>query len=446
MVKKAPQIPLTWRVFVSSTARDFKTYRREIQSALRTVQATCFLSEEWVGGYQDTVEKCRDELTKSNGFILLLGRWYGSIPPANHGPPKSITHLEFDWAWQRWKSKKPRAIAVFEPEPGSKADIVLTKTAAQLLNTASTAFRKQHPTLLKTFHSEVKDSWRTVQFFKDIHHASLLAIASFSEWQKSALEEAIKATQNGVAKLSSLSPEQLGTLGRKPQLDAVELLISDLNASSAPAAAFLVSAQEDAGPRAFLMHLASSRRFDGEPRWVRPDPAMSDLRLLISSIALRLGLDSSRIQSARDLAAAVAAELASEQLVLFIERVPGAVSAFHTQFWTPFYDELKARSPKHRFIAVIGDYSGSAAVGQPHLCGPDFDQQNPEYGKLLLLPPFGPIRKPDVLRWLDQMKVEQSKRAAIADEVLQDGEGKPNGTPLLVFDRLRSQTLPIVGD
>lgn len=87
-------------VFVSSTCKDMEAYRRAVEDAvIHKAQVACFLSEEWTGGYDDTVQKCKDRVLASFGFLLLLGHTYGWIPAGE----KSITQLEFEWAFGRWK-------------------------------------------------------------------------------------------------------------------------------------------------------------------------------------------------------------------------------------------------------------------------------------------------------------------------------------------------------
>src|SRR5262245_7763040 len=114
------------RVFVSSTVRDLQAYRRAIRAVAHRRAATqCLLSEEdWPAGYDDTVKKCLREIDASHGFLLIIGHWYGSIPP---GADRSITHIEFDAAFERWKSADPRPMAVMRPEAGSSADRELLK-------------------------------------------------------------------------------------------------------------------------------------------------------------------------------------------------------------------------------------------------------------------------------------------------------------------------------
>ena len=76
------------------------------------------------------MQKCRERVHQSGGFILLLGYWYGSIPP---GKDKSITNLEFEWALERWKGDPFPSMAVRKPKPGKRADDELKARAVPLV-------------------------------------------------------------------------------------------------------------------------------------------------------------------------------------------------------------------------------------------------------------------------------------------------------------------------
>jgi hypothetical protein len=41
-------------------------------------------SEDWAGGWDDTVDKCRARVSRANGFILVLGFRYESVPPGEN--------------------------------------------------------------------------------------------------------------------------------------------------------------------------------------------------------------------------------------------------------------------------------------------------------------------------------------------------------------------------
>jgi hypothetical protein len=130
-MQAAPSAAGVLAIFLSSTISDYESFRREVQDVLlKKAECVCFLSEDWIGGYDKTVQKCRDRVQQSGGFILLLGYWYGSIPP---GKDKSITHLEFEWALERWRGEPFPNMAVLKPKPGKKAERKLKALADLLL-------------------------------------------------------------------------------------------------------------------------------------------------------------------------------------------------------------------------------------------------------------------------------------------------------------------------
>ena len=117
-------------IFVSSTCKDMELYRRAIEDAVRNkAQLACLLSEDWMGGFDDTVQKCKDRVLAAQGFFLLLGYYYGWVPKGE----KSITHLEFDCAFDRWKSLPYPPMAVFAPRQDSEADQRLKSEAEKFL-------------------------------------------------------------------------------------------------------------------------------------------------------------------------------------------------------------------------------------------------------------------------------------------------------------------------
>lgn len=74
---------------------------RAVEDAIvHKARVACFPSEDWTGGYDDVVRKCLDRVMASFGLSLLLGFAYGWVPERRE---KSITHLEFECAFGRWK-------------------------------------------------------------------------------------------------------------------------------------------------------------------------------------------------------------------------------------------------------------------------------------------------------------------------------------------------------
>ena len=72
-----------WVVFLSSTIKDLKEFRSGVRQVLQKAGMACFPSEQWVSSFDDTVARCQQRFSQSNGFVLLLGHWYGSVPPGS---------------------------------------------------------------------------------------------------------------------------------------------------------------------------------------------------------------------------------------------------------------------------------------------------------------------------------------------------------------------------
>ena len=123
---------MVWNLFLSSMVRDLRDYRLEAQDGcVHRAETACLLSEEdWAGGYDDTLEKCRKRVSDANAFLLLAGYWYGSVPPEED---RSITHIEFDEASRKWAHEKFPPMAVLMPEPGSHAAEELRGAAKAIL-------------------------------------------------------------------------------------------------------------------------------------------------------------------------------------------------------------------------------------------------------------------------------------------------------------------------
>jgi Domain of unknown function (DUF4062)/NADPH-dependent FMN reductase len=86
--------------------------------------------EDWSGGYDDTVAKCEQRVRDADAFMLLVGYWYGSIPPDRH---KSITHIEFEQANKKWGNNPFPPVAVMMPVQGSAAEKKLREKAHRIL-------------------------------------------------------------------------------------------------------------------------------------------------------------------------------------------------------------------------------------------------------------------------------------------------------------------------
>ena len=138
---RTPELPInisspspSIHIFLSSTIRDLKDLREDLAKRLAKYQIRCFRSEEDRGAHQTVVDYCRWHLNDSDGYILLLGLWYGWIPP---GCDRSITQLEYEWALERWPVTNPPML-VLDPTAGTPLWNDL-KQRAQALATGAAA-------------------------------------------------------------------------------------------------------------------------------------------------------------------------------------------------------------------------------------------------------------------------------------------------------------------
>jgi Domain of unknown function (DUF4062)/inactive STAND len=451
--------PSTWSVFLSSTVRDFEEFRCEVQTALLTkAEAACFLSEDWLGGYDDTVETCKERVLKANGFFLLLGYWYGSIPPRRK---RSITHLEFEWAKKRWKHIKFPPVAVMVPKVPSEAEQKLKHAAGIILKDKlekKEIDEARHVILLERFHATVKDSWRTCITFEDKHDLRENVIVKCLEWKGQTPLAAAKGkivTEAIEPADSQVNDEQLGQLGRKPQFDFVESVLAVVaDDAEVPAVAMSVYGDEDAGQRVFLSRLIKTTLKSHYPRsrLNRLPLTHNDPAVLTSWVAGQLGVSRGiDTQGPEQLAERVAAELKRQPLYFVLDRIAdlaGGVRAFRDAFWAPFYEKLRAlradRQFDNRLIAIVVGYSGDQTEWQSATCEWDAEESQIDYSRLLLIPKLGPFKRIDVLKWLEEMKVPDKptgRRKMLVDRALKNDHGVEDPVPVHVFGRLRGETL-----
>jgi hypothetical protein len=447
----------TLAIFLSSTIGDYESFRCEVQDVLlKKAECACFLSEDWIGGYDATVQKCRDRVQQSGGFLLLLGYWYGSIPP---GKDKSITHLEFEWALEKWKGDPYPKMAVLKPKPGKKADRKLRELAGRLLPTTQDE-RDLHAARLAKFHAQVDDKrteWRTIQYYEDIHDLREYALVIGQNWRGfTALAAAKGALGAGTERESALREDQLGRLGRGAQHGAFKRLLSGLVAyPDEPAVAVLVQGDREEGQRAFVAYVLHSllKNYGPKRKIGRLPPGTNTAEAVVAWVASTLGLSNvSGIDTPEVLAERVVDELRHQPLSFVIDRFgadyPGGVSAFQKTFWKPFWAKLKllrSQQPApNRLVAIITDYSGDARNGSDVVVdakpGVKLD-----FSRLVQVSPLGPFTNDDLYDWFDELDVPDrpmGRRAQLAQRALTDEESNLfDGTPLHVFERLRSERL-----
>lgn len=436
------------QVFLSSTVRDLEAYRRTIREAVRKrAQTLCLLSEEdWPSGYDDTVDKCLRQIAAAQGFLLIIGHWYGSVPP---GADRSITHIEFDVAFDRWKTADPRPMAVMMPKPGSSADKELLEAARRILKgerkrglTAA-----EHTARLDKFRSSVTDSWKTVDSFQNKHELREIALTCCLRFQNQTfIKAATGAIPAPVARpVSQVSEGQLGAIGRTPHVSAAKAIMARLaDSPGVPAVMLVATGDDDAGQRAFLQRLLDTVFRKHTPR-AAPSalPVQIETGGLAQWIGGLLNLPVTALETPVTLADRVAVALKRQPLICAIDRIgdlAGGLDAFRDVFWTPFYAALRDLRQRdrflHRLVVVLADYSTSGTpVDLAALA-----KVPPDCSREVVLPALGAITRADVLDWFDDMEVPDDasgRRAALADRVMNASKG----VPLRAFNRLCGENL-----
>jgi hypothetical protein len=130
-------------VFLSSTFEDLREYIERVQTYIQRAGVFCS-TQSWVTTFISTIDECRKRLDESDAYVGIFAYWYGSIPPNSQ---QSITHLEFNWAKQKWNGHDP-PIAIFMPEELSEAGNFLKEKALQLVS-KDTIEPKYHDSCLK---------------------------------------------------------------------------------------------------------------------------------------------------------------------------------------------------------------------------------------------------------------------------------------------------------
>ena len=444
-----------WVVFLSSTIGDLEDYRKQVQDALlKRAQVACFLSEDWVNSYGPTVKKCRQELEKARGFIGIFGYWYGSIPS---GQQRSITHLEFTWALEKWNDEKPAPIAILMPKSPSKAERALKKIAASLI-TSSKVKKKKHADLLKAFRQEVADTWNTVTWFKDEQELREQVIVICLQWRLGRpLDAALGAVEVVEHELPArqVTEEEWGLLGRGEQLDVLDKILNKAALyPKVPAVAMLVHGDEDAGHRVFLRQLLTRKKLrSGRPFELgRPPLEQYDMKALMQWVGESVGVleNGKECASLEELAELVHEELQHQQLGFILDhvyRLSGGVTAWYESFWQPLcarLTELRKQKPlpnQHRLIAIVVDYDDRSKVSSNVASKFSGAATADDYSCLWLLPVLNKISEGDLADWFDELEVPDGNRAALAALALKNPKGENDGTFLRVYDRLLHSNL-----
>ena len=444
-----PAVGRTFQVFLSSTVRDLEKYRQEVQDALiKKAQIACFPSEEWTAGYASVLPMVKQRLGQADGYFLIVGYWYGSIPDQE---TRSITHLEFDWARERWAGKDFPPMAVFIPKIDSEADHELHAAAENLLGSVNS--RPQYEKCIKDFR-DLLLRWRKVQEFTDRQDLRERALVLSKDWQVPLMliARGFAADSQPQRVGARLTDAMLGSLGRAGHYTALRKVLTKAKLMPAvPAVAILVSGDESSGQAEFLQWVIEHKEIAGSKKSIgQPLVDRYDLKVLCKWVADALGLRNTTPNSPAELADALP-DLLQRQPLFFglnrVNRLPGGVASFQAEFWAPLYarlSELKTeRQFPHRLVALVTDFLGDSVSWGNAV---STNASSPDYSQLLAIPTLGDFTEDNLAEWLEDQGVNDDppgRYLSIASRVLRDDDGKPDPRPVFVFRRLRDENLEI---
>ena len=91
-----PNIPITAKIYISSTYKDLKDYRDEVCKVLRKVGHDVIAMEDYVAnGKYPPLDKCLADVADSDIYVGIFAWRYGYIPDKGNPQQKSITELEY---------------------------------------------------------------------------------------------------------------------------------------------------------------------------------------------------------------------------------------------------------------------------------------------------------------------------------------------------------------
>jgi Domain of unknown function (DUF4062)/inactive STAND len=424
------------KVFISATKKDLESYRVDLQSALRTINTQALLQEEWTDAAIDVVGLCIRRLEETDGYVGVFGFRYGWIPK---GYDCSITEIECDHAFKKWRHPQHKPVFLFVPEAGTLAAEELEKRAEALL--LEDFPDEQQRQTMRDRQCKLRESL-TGKFagsFTDSANLTLRVVTTISNWNLTIYKN---ASQNVSGALSDIPLASLGAIGRERQLELLEEEILAFKEKSSPGLCVLVHGPEDAGQRAFLAFLGEwdVLEIDTQPIRITPPHDRFDGTSLRNAALAALTENKAPPEAAVErLADAVSSRCEHGNLLMVtgrLERLAGGVEAFCREFWTPLLKALGAadrQKPRRQFflVAALAEPLRDPLPAAAQNAGPG-DEAVP--ASVIILPELGAISKQHVADWLKQFDLDIRQRRELAEDAVAIGE-----RPAAVFARLNAR-------
>lgn len=132
------------KIFISSTYEDMKPYRAKAMDALRQLQQTAIVMEDFGANTEPSIEICREKIQQSDIFVLIVGFKYGSIGEEG----KSFVELEYEHAL---KLKKPILVYIVGDDAEIKVSLIDKGELAEKLDQFKQKLKTNHT--VKIFNS-----------------------------------------------------------------------------------------------------------------------------------------------------------------------------------------------------------------------------------------------------------------------------------------------------
>ena len=437
-------------IFLSATATDCRDFRLALKAAVEdnVAAAKIHLQENWAEGAAFVPDTCRAKVEANDAYIGLFGHRYGWVPP---GFAESITQLEWRWAIEHWPEREP-PIFILLPLPGSDADRTLKAKALDVLKQEfprDAKLRKRSGEQQSAFIADVK-AWangRILNFYATEQQLREKGLSCVQNWNLALWK---RAAAGGRSRVSAIPGEELGRIGRAPQIDILRRALDAWRRrSDAPALAVAVHGPEGHGQLQFADLLAAWDEWDDwDEVEIAPPTALDESpqpqalvrwagRLLHHPAAPGDGVDT--------LARALLARLARTNVVLVMRafgQTPDRWARFVCDFWQPLVAALATQRPaaaQGRLLWFVVDHALAPTADARLFWEGAADAPALDIARVLPLPPLAPLAAADVEAWLRGAARRQvgpafafAQRTEIAAAVT-----TPDGLPALVYERLQ---------
>lgn len=434
-------MPPRWNVFLSSTVRDMRAYRRGVKEALDHAQVECYPSEDWVNTWQQTESACKTKFDQCNSYLLLLGYWYGTELPHK---ARTVTQEEFRWACERSWAANPKPMAVFVPEEDSEAESRLREVARRLCaKLPDDDARKRHDAQVDAWHREVLGSWNTANKFTDLRHLRESVIVLLRFWDPGARRPA-RATPSDEPGVPRLGNVDLGLLCRADQFKAVRRARIAAKVDRAPALALLVHGDRDCGGDPFLQRLAVKELKCGALSVGEVPMVGAEVAHLVTAVAQLLGLSIGAEATLAALGESIASQLMNQPLSFVLCRCAafgGGIAAVESAFWQPLYSALLAHHERHplthELTAVFSDFSGKAETWLATRGAVGAAQRQ----HLQPLPPLALLDRVGLVEGFEDLGIAAHQHTALSERAMKDEAGEEDPVPGRALARLLNQPI-----